>query len=206
MKNIAIIGLMIAFAAGVLVAGTTGKIRGVVKDKRTGEVLIGANVRVEGTSLGAASDFEGTYNILNVQPGEYTLIVSMVGYEQVRVTNVKVQIDLTTTIDVQLSETIIEGQEIIVVAERPLVQKDLTATTAIVSREELNILPVTEFSQVLSLQAGFVSGSLRGGRRGEVAYWIDGVPVTDGYDGSQVVEVNKNLVQEMQLVSGAFNA
>jgi outer membrane receptor for ferrienterochelin and colicin len=39
-----------------------------------------------------------------------------------------------------------------------------------------------------------------------MAYWIDGVPVTDAYDGSQVVEVNKNLVREVQLVSGAFNA
>ena len=59
---------------------------------------------------------------------------------------------------------------------------------------------------MLSLQAGFVSGSLRGGRSGEVAYWIDGVPITDAYDGGQVVEVNKSFVQELQLVSGAFNA
>lgn len=195
--------LIVAVAA---LAGTTGKIRGVVKDKKTGEPLIGANIRVEGTSLGAATDFDGNYTIVNVPPGEYTVIVSMVGYTQTRIQEVRVKIDLSTTVDIDLTDTVIESQEVIVVAERPLITKDLTATTAVVGREELAVLPVTEFSQVLSLQAGFVSGSLRGGRSGEVAYWIDGVPVTDVYDGSQVVEVNKNLVQEMQLVSGAFNA
>ena len=71
---------------------------------------------------------------------------------------------------------------------------------------EPEALPVTEIGQVLSLQAGNVGGHVRGGRAGEVAYWIDGVPVTDAYDGGQVVEVNKSLVQELQLVSGAFNA
>lgn len=195
--------LLIATAA---YTGTTGKIRGVVKDEATGEVLIGANVRIDGTSMGAATDFDGNYTILNIPPGEYTVVVSMVGYGQKRITDVRVKIDLTTTLDVELGEQLIKGEEMVIVAERPLIQRDLTATTATVGREELNLLPVTEFSEVLSLQAGFVSGSLRGGRSGEVAYWIDGVPVTDVYDGSQVVEVNKNLVQEMQLVSGAFNA
>ena len=53
---------------------------------------------------------------------------------------------------------------------------------------------------------GFVDGHLRGGRSGEIAYWVDGIPVTDQYDGSSVVDVSKDMVQEMQLISGAFNA
>jgi hypothetical protein len=87
-----------------------------------------------------------------------------------------------------------------------MVQPDQTAKTAVVGGDAIQALPVTEVSEVLDLQAGFVGGSLRGGRSGEVAYWIDGVPVTDVFNGSQVVEVNRNLVQELQLVSGAFNA
>ena len=67
-------------------------------------------------------------------------------------------------------------------------------------------MPVAEVNDVVQKQAGFVNGNLRGGRVGEVAYWIDGVPITDAYDGSQIVEVNKNLVQELQVISGAFNA
>ena len=115
-------------------------------------------------------------------------------------------IDLTTTVNVELSEVSLQQQEVVVTAERPLVQKDLTAKTAIVDGKAIGDLPVSEVGAVLSLQAGFVAGSLRGGRSGEVAYWVDGVPLTDAFNGSQVVEVNKSLVQELQLISGAFNA
>jgi outer membrane receptor protein involved in Fe transport len=109
--------------------------------------------------------------------------------------------------DFTLSSQVLDvGEEVVVTAERPLVQRDLTAKTAVVGGEQIAALPVTEIAQVLQLQAGMVAGSLRGGRKGEVAYWIDGVPVTDGFNGTQIVEVNKNLVQELQLVSGAFNA
>ena len=198
---------VLSLAICATMAGPSGKIAGTVKDKRTGEALIGCNVVLEGTTIGAATDIDGRYIILNVPPGTYTLIASMVGYTSVKVTGVKVNIDLTTTVEVELTETVLQvSQEIVIVAERPLVRRDQTAKTAVIGKDELSALPVTEFSQVLNLQAGFVAGSLRGGRRGEVAYWIDGVPVTDVYDGSQVVEVNKNLIQEVQLVSGAYNA
>ena len=190
-----------------LSAAPVGKIAGKVTDKTTGESLIGVNVVVGGTTLGASTDLDGNFAILNVPPGTYTVTASMVGYTSIRVSDVRVNIDLTTTVDFALSEAAIElGEVIEVVAERSLVQKDLTAKTAVVDAEQLSVLPVTEVSEVLELQAGFVAGSLRGGRAGEVAYWIDGVPVTDSYDGSRVLDVSKNAVQEVQLVSGAFNA
>jgi outer membrane receptor for ferrienterochelin and colicin len=198
---------LLALLGHLLVAGTTGKIRGTVKDKKTGESMIGVNIVVQGTTMGAASDVDGNYTILNIAPGEYTLVASMMGYSQTRINGVRVQIDLSANIDIEMTETVVQlGSEVVITALRPLVQKDQTASTAVVGGEQLASLPVTEFSQALNLQAGFVAGSLRGGRRGEVAYWIDGVPVTDVYDGSQVVEVNKNLIQEAQIVSGSFNA
>ncbi|MCU0412088.1 MAG: TonB-dependent receptor, partial [Bacteroidetes bacterium] len=199
--------LAVALLGSIAFAGNTGKIAGTIKDKKTGEPLIGVNVKIEGQPLGAATDFDGRYSIINIPPGPYVLVITLVGYQPVRVTDVMVKIDLTTTIDIEMTETVLElGQEVIIVAERPLVQKDLTATTAIIGGAEIDALPVTEVGAVLNLQAGFVAGSLRGGRSGEVAYWVDGVPLTDAFNGSQVVEVNKSLVQEMQLISGAFNA
>jgi outer membrane receptor for ferrienterochelin and colicin len=188
-------------------AGNTGKIAGTIKDSQSGEALVGASVLIQGTTMGAASNVDGYYVILNVPPGQYTLVASAVGYNKKTIADVSVSIDLTTSIDVTLTSTVIAvGEEVVVTAQRPLVQKDLTASTAIISSREISALPVTEVSQVLNLQAGYVAGHVRGGRSGEVAYWIDGVPVTDAYDGSQVVEVNKNLIEEAQLVSGAFNA
>jgi len=187
-------------------AGTTGKIAGKVVDAKTREALIGVNVIIEGTVLGAATDLDGNYAIINIPPGVYNVKASAVGYSPVTKTDVRVSIDLTTTLNFELSEVAVQAQEVVVVAERPLVQKDLTASTAIVNADQIKALPVTEFTQVLSLQAGYVNGHLRGGRTGEIAYWIDGVPVTDVYDKSLVIEVNKNLIQELQVVSGAYNA
>jgi hypothetical protein len=197
----------VSFLVSLAFGGSTGKIAGVVKDNKSGDPIVGANVRLEGTNYGGATDFDGKYFIINLSPEDYILNVTMVGYTPSKITGVRVRGDLTTVIDIELSETILQvGQEVVVVAERPLVQKDLTAKTAIVSGQEISSLPVTEVGAVVSMQAGFVAGSLRGGRSGEVAYWIDGVPVTDAFNGLQVVEVNKSLVQELQVISGAFNA
>jgi outer membrane cobalamin receptor len=157
--------------------------------------------------MGGATDIDGNYFINNIPPGSYALRVSAVGYNPVNYDQIRVNIDLTTHLDVQISETVIDiGKEVIITAERQLVQKDLTSSTAVVSGDDIKQLPVTEISQVIELQAGNIGGRIRGGRKGETAYWIDGVPVTDAFDGSTVVDVNPNMVQELQVLSGAFNA
>jgi hypothetical protein len=100
--------------------GASGKIAGKVTDKKTGEALVGCNV-VEGTSMGAATDLDGFYTILNVPPGVYTLSVSLVGYVPTKVKDARVIIDLTCTIDVQLRGTVLEpGHEVVIIAERLL--------------------------------------------------------------------------------------
>ncbi|NHZ87422.1 MAG: hypothetical protein GWP19_16405 [Planctomycetia bacterium] len=120
-----------------LFPGTTGKIAGNVIDQSNGEPLIGCNVWIEGTDLGAATDWEGNFYILNIPPGSYTLRASMIGYSAVRMTNIEVSIDLTTNADFSLPTEAIAGEEIIVVAERALITKDLTASTAIVNSSTL---------------------------------------------------------------------
>jgi len=190
-----------------LVNAQVGKIDGRVVSEDTGEPIPGANVLIEGTTTGAAADMDGRFSILNVRPGTYTVRASAIGYQTVVMQEVRVSIDLTTDVKFVLPETVLElGEEVVVIAERPIVQRDLTATTAVVTGDLIQALPVTEFTQVLELQAGWVNGHLRGGRSGEVAYWIDGMPVTDVFDGSLVVEVNRESIEEMQLISGAFNA
>lgn len=185
----------------------SGKIAGRVIDGSTLEPLPFVNVLVEGTNLGAATDINGYYSIIGVGPGVYSIRASAIGYNAQTVQQVRVSIDLTSEVNFQLMETSIElKEEVVVVATKPLVTKDLTSSTAIISSDDISALPVTEFQEILQLQAGIVGGSVRGGRKGEVVYAIDGVPVTDVYDGSTVVDVNTNSIQELQFVSGAFNA
>lgn len=185
----------------------SGKVAGRVTDKLTGEGLPFVNIIIEGTAQGAASDIDGYYSILNVSPGTYTIKASAIGYNAQSVSGVRVSIDLTSKIDFVLSETSVTlNEEVVVVATKPLVTKDLTASTAIIGADDIAALPVTEFQEILGLKAGVVGSSVRGGRSGEVVYAIDGVPVTDVYDGGTVVDVNANSIQELQFVSGAFNA
>lgn len=187
--------------------GQSGKIAGRIIDASTGEPLPFVNVLVEGTTQGAASDIDGYYSIIGLRPGTYDIRASAIGYNAQTVQGARVSIDLTTEVNFELFETSIElKEEVVVVATKPLVTKDLTSSTAIVGSDEISVLPVTEFQEVLQLKAGIVGGNVRGGRSGEVVYAIDGVPVTDVYDGSTVVDVATSSIEELQFVSGAFNA
>ena len=184
-----------------------GKISGKVLDGNTGEALPFVNVLIEGTTLGAATDIDGYFSIIGIRPGNFNVRASAIGYNSQTVQGVRVSIDLTTEVNFELMETSIElKEEVIVIATRPLITKDLTSTTSIIGADDISVLPVTEFQEVLQLKAGIVGGNVRGGRSGEVVYAIDGVPVTDVYDGSTVVDVSTSSIQELQFVSGAFNA
>ena len=117
-------------------AGTTGKIAGRIVDKQNGEPLIGVNVLVKDSQLGAATDLDGYYTILNVSPGSYSIRALYIGYQETEIAEVIVSIDLTTKINIELSETTLEVTEVITItAERPIIKKDLTATTAVVVSE-----------------------------------------------------------------------
>ena len=203
--------LALALFSSAAFAGVTGKIAGKITDATTGEPLIGCNVVLEGTYMGGATDIDGSFIILNVPPGEYSLRANMIGYAAGKMEGIIVTIDLTTTVNLELISELLEGEEVVVVFERPKVQKDRTSTQVHVDGDMINDLPVEEVSEVLELQSGITKDAggglhIRGGRAREVVYWIDGVPVSDGYDGSQIVEVDKNAIQELQLVSGTFNA
>ncbi|MDP3831089.1 MAG: TonB-dependent receptor, partial [Ignavibacteriaceae bacterium] len=189
----------------------SGKIAGVIKDATTNEPIPFVNIIVEETTMGSASNIDGEYYILNIPPGIYSLKASAIGYNSVTVNNIKVQTGFTTNLDFKLNSMAYQLQEdVVVTATRPLVQKDLTSTTATVGADMISELPVTEISDVLQLQAGIVSSGgnlhIRGGRKGQIAFQIDGVPVTDAYDGGTVIEVSATAVQELQVISGAFNA
>ncbi len=200
------LGLVGLLLAGAAVSAQTGKISGRVTDAATGEGLPGANVLVVGTERGASTDIDGYYAILNIRPDTYALRVSLIGYSTKVVEGARVFIDRTTELDVEMGEEALEGEEVVVRAERPLVQRDLTSPSASVSAEELEALPVQSFQDVVNLQAGVVEGHFRGGRTGEVAYLVDGIPVNDVYDQSFAFQVENEAIQEVEVISGTFNA
>jgi len=194
-----------------LYGGTTGKIKGKILDSQTNEPLFGANIIVENTTLGAASDINGEYFIINILPGKYTLVVSFIGYKQSKVLEVEVFSDRTTTRDISLAPASLQTNDVVIVAQRDKIETDRTNTASYISSQQIESLPAQEIGDLLQLQAGIVKGAsgalhMRGGRGGEIAYLIDGVPVTDQYRGGSAVGLENNWVQELQVISGTFNA
>ncbi|MBP7543695.1 MAG: TonB-dependent receptor, partial [Ignavibacteriaceae bacterium] len=202
--------LFLLIVVPVVQAGITGKLAGRVTDAITGEPLIAATIMIEGTKLGASTDKDGRFTILNVPPGVFTLKITYVGYEHLSVEGVKIVVDQTTTMDFKLKPQSMTTDEVVVTANTPLIQKDLTSSISVVGRDEIELLPVGNFTDLLSLQAGVVgSGSnlhIRGGRSNEVAYMIDGIYVTDPLLGGLATQINNDAIQEMSLLSGTFNA
>ena len=187
-------------------AATTGKIAGRVTDAATGDPIPMVQVILEQTGQGTVTDADGYYSIINIHPDEYTVRYQFVGYATHVVEGLRVLIDQTATVDVQLQEEVIEGQEVIVTAERPLVEMGRTTTTSYVSEREMEALPVTNVGDVVNLQAGVVDGHFRGGRTGEVMYMVNGVPINNPMSGNAGFTVEKNMVQGLEVISGVFGA
>lgn len=194
-----------------LTAGTTGKLAGYVKDASNGEPLIGVNIILEGTTYGAATDLNGFYVINNLPPGNYKVNFSAIGYQKKQFVNVKVSVDFTTSLDVELNTESIELETIVVEAQAPLVRKDLTSSQVTIDANHIQTLPVESISQILTLQAGVTQGvggelHIRGGRSNEILYTVNGVSIANPFDNSATIQIATNAIQELSVVSGTFNA
>lgn len=187
-----------------------GLIRGKVSDLQTGEPLIAANVLVQGTAIGSATDANGVYHLRNLEPGTYTLRASYIGYQSITISNVRVSTDLTTEIDFGLPPEGIEVGTVEIVADKPLVVKDNTNKVRITTSEDIEALPVRGVNNIIGLSAGVVLQDnnvfIRGGRLDEVGYYLEGVSVNDPMTGGNAVNVVQDAVEEIQVQAGGYTA
>ena len=200
-----------------LLAGSTGKIRGRIIDTESQQPLVGVNIYLSGTAIGTASNEEGSYLIINVPAATYTVVISYVGYKTVKMNDVVINADRTTILDFNMNVAAVEGEEVIVEAKRPVIVKDQTATTTTVESATINNMPVNNITDVLSTMAGvleqhggnyIVGGGyhFRGGRAGEITYLVDGFVVEDALYGDMGLDISRNAISEISMITGAFNA
>jgi len=187
-------------------AGTSGKIAGRFYDEETGEALPGANVMIEGTNLGSSSDIDGRYFIINVPPGIYVLKASYMGHEGMVINDVYVTIDRTTEIDFPMTANVLEGVEVTITAERPLVDKDLTASRQVVSADDMDQSWARDLTEVVEMQSGVSDGHFRGGTMTESVYLLDNISLNSGLMSDNYTGVNPTTIEEVVVLTGGYNA
>ncbi|MCH7521430.1 MAG: TonB-dependent receptor [Candidatus Marinimicrobia bacterium] len=199
---------LVMFFPVFLFSQETGKIAGTVTDDATGEPLVGANILVEGTSFGAATDSEGKYRILGVPASTYAVRAEFIGYRPVRISNVRVSSRLTTDTDFALTSEALELGVVEVVAERPLINPSATNAIRSISSEQIANFATRNVADFFSIQPGVVihNGMLhiRGSRPDEVGYELEGAS-TKAIARGGVIQAGQQAATAELGGGGAFN-
>jgi hypothetical protein len=204
-----VVCLMVASAFGA-----NGKITGRVVDSETGQALPGANVLIEGTTMGASTDVEGNYFILNVPPGVYTVRAEMIGFATQRVTDVRVSLDLTTNIDFETKVEAVEGEEVTIVSVRPVIQEDIGGSEINIDIEAIRTAGAFQdvnkiaTSQVSMSTVGSTSNrvEIRGNAIEQSLFIVDGVEQGDPITTRPLYTINVDAIQEVKVQTGGFDA
>ncbi|MFB0516598.1 MAG: carboxypeptidase regulatory-like domain-containing protein, partial [Candidatus Neomarinimicrobiota bacterium] len=199
--------LLLVFSWQVAFAGTTGKIAGHVIDLDTGEPLVGVNIIIRGTSMGAASDPNGYYVILNVPPGVYDLTASAIGYADYTVQGVRVEIDITTPLDFQMQSEVLVGEEVVVTAVTRIIKEDVAGSQRSISSDRIDNLPAISVSDVIGLEAGITSDlEIRGSENEEALFMVDGITLRDARNNNPMTQIPLSAVTEISVQKGGFGA
>ncbi|WP_373497392.1 carboxypeptidase-like regulatory domain-containing protein, partial [Aquiflexum sp.] len=200
MKKLIYLSLLSFFILGFARA-QSGSIRGVVTDGRTGETIIGANVRIEGTMLGVATGLDGDFEIPKVEPGKHNIIVSFISYKTLRFEDVLVVSEKATVIDVVLDEDLDDLNEVVVIATR---------------ETGSNIAIVSEIRKSLQVVSGISADQIRlsqDGNAAQVMKRVSGVSIVDNKfvrvrgvdDRYNVVMINNSIAPTTQVDKRTFS-
>jgi len=202
--------IFMLFLAGQVFAQTTGKITGTITSAEDGEPLAGANVIVVGTYLGAAADLDGYFTIVNVPPGNYDVQVTMMGFQRTIKTDVKVSIDQITNLEFNLGAEVVEGEEVVVTAERDILHKEVSNSQLVVSNAEMvEAAGIRTINHYLEKQAGVTGENhleIRGGSADQTGTVINGLTFVNPRVGTAEAGVPISAVEEVSLVTGGYSA
>lgn len=110
-------GLLLLFAAIPSFAQTGGIVEGLIVDAETGEAMIGVSVMIQGTTMGAASDLDGRFRVMNIPVGKYLLAATAIGYARVTIQDVIVDDGKVTTLNFQMKSDAVELGEVVIEAK-----------------------------------------------------------------------------------------
>ena len=183
--------MLLCLVPGLLLA-QTGTIQGRVVDSATGEGIASANVLIEGTMLGAATDLDGNFVVSDVPVGDVNVIVSVIGYAKISKAAV-VSDGTATKLNFQLKRETLQLGALEVLASRATRETPVAYTNVEKSDMELSLgsrdipLILNTTPSVYATEQGGGAGdarvSIRGFNQRNVAIMINGVPVNDMENG-----------------------
>jgi outer membrane receptor protein involved in Fe transport len=189
-------------------ASAQTSLRGKVTDGETGEALIFANVVLEKNGVfiaGQQTDFDGNYSIPNIDPGNYDLKVSSIGYGTQLVENVRVNAGQANFVDVKLNPGITMDVIEVVEYKVPLIEQDKTTTGGTVTAEEIARLPSKNINAIAANVAGTSSAdegdavTIKGSRSNATNYYIDGIRVSGNL-------IPQTEIEQLQVITGGIEA
>ncbi len=205
--------------------GGVGKLSGIITDKATGEPLVAANVMVVGkvirgddvqqlsVPVGTASDLEGFYYIINLEPADYVIKVMMMGYGQKLIKGVHIESGRTITLNVKLSQEAVAGETVTVYAKREVVKLDVSSSETNITKEDMENLPVSNIGGVLNLNSGVSVNSnsneifIRHGGADQIGIYIDGFSLNSSiFNSAPTQGFNQTSVKEISIKTGGFTA
>ncbi len=190
----------------------SGKISGIVVNKKTKEPLIGCPVQIEGTSFGALTDVDGRYTILSAPLGAVSVSAKMVGFTTIIQSDIQVKPDQTTPVNFELDESEVQLDAVIVRGRAEMIQMDQATTKRDVTAEKIKTLPVTNVGDILKTQVGITVRNdrfhVRGGRSTELLYAVDGVTLSDplgGRGATAALNLSGTEIENISIIKGAWS-
>ncbi len=193
-------------------AQSRSRIEGTVKDAKTGEVLPGANVLIVGTSLGAVTDLNGHFIVVNVPVGTYDVKASMVGYTSELVKSVLVSVERVATVDFLLEPATIHAKELVGLPTRTQLNKEVSSTQLVATGSEItNTAGIREINAFLTKLPGVSTTdngflTIRGGSADQVGTLVNGLPYDNAAVGNAETSIPLSAIEQVSVLAGGYNA
>ncbi len=222
-KSYAVIIITILFLmSSNSVSAQTGNIFGKVIDEKTKQPLIGANILIMGSVVGASTGINGEYRISNIPVDIYRLKVSYIGYQTKVKTDVVVKSNRTVFVNVQVQPEAIEGEEVVVTSGYFERLEDSPISSQSLNNEEVRRSPGSreDVSRMIQNLPGVNPTSddrndlvIRGGSPVEVQFLMDNIEVpnpnhfgTQGATGGPIGMINTEFIDKVNFYSGGFTS
>jgi hypothetical protein len=222
MKQV-VLTLIVSLLLGTQVWGQSGSFSGRVTDQRTKEPLVGANIQLEGTTLGSTADTDGNYTIENIPARTYNVKASFVGYQSLVKFNVVIRSGGNIDVNFELSESAEELEGIVVMANPFSKIEETPLSIQKLNQEEVAAYPggnndIAKVVQSLPGVSGSVGGFrndviIRGGAPTENVYYLDAIEIpninhfsTQGSAGGPVGLLNVSFFEGVTLTASSFGA